>query len=385
MTYEREKAENRRRILEFEADSARLSGAWDGGVNFYPRYLQIEHTARCNARCIMCRHLYTANRGAGEIDERMLYALEGVLKYVETAMLNGDGEPFLYSGIHRSLALFREYGVKVGTNTNLTVVSDAIWEYIANDFAFLNISCDGSSRKLYEGIRRGLSFDAFTENLEKLNHVAPNLKKNMDCVLMRQNIADMEGLVRLAARYGFSSVRFHTLGVNPVIGNGEDSPSLYPHCLGLNAALAEKAAIDLGIAIQLPRIRVPGRGDVAGDLKRMTNAEAEAKSRIERLEASAGRFPEQSFRESVKAGDLSPAAFEYGDICRWAVERCYIDLSGNVTTCCYDVRHRYGNLKEESFDEIWNGPMYKRLRLEMLNGRLPAWCKTCQWLKNPLF
>ena len=71
----------------------------------------------------------------------------------------------------------------------------------------------------------------FKANLEKLNKVAPHLKKNMDCVLMRQNIGDMENLVRFAADYGFSSVRFHSLGINPIIGNEKDAPDLYPHYL----------------------------------------------------------------------------------------------------------------------------------------------------------
>ena len=53
----------------------------------------------------------------------------------------------------------------------------------------------------------------------------------MDCVLMRQNIGDMENLVRFAADYGFSSVRFHSLGINPIIGNEKDAPDLYPHYL----------------------------------------------------------------------------------------------------------------------------------------------------------
>ena len=57
----------------------------------------------------------------------------------------------------------------------------------------------------------------------------------------------------------------------------------------------------------------------------------------------------QYLGSSVREEDFTRELFDYGDLCRWAVERCYIDLNGNLTTCCYDVSHRYGSLKEQTF------------------------------------
>ena len=106
----------------------------------------------------MCNHLYTGNRGAKDIDLDVLYALEDILKYAETVMLNGDGEPFLYGNIDKSLALFGKYEVKVGMNTNFTVVPEQLWNDMGHAFSFLNISCDGAEKDLYESIRKGLCF-----------------------------------------------------------------------------------------------------------------------------------------------------------------------------------------------------------------------------------
>lgn len=382
--FEKEKRENLKAIRQFEAAPPKAED-WDGSVDFFPRYLQIEHTTRCNARCIMCNHLYTANRGAGDIDVNVLYGLEEILPYAETAMLNGDGEPLLYADIDQSLALLRKYGVKVGTNTNLTVIPDGLWAYFADSFAFLNISCDGSTAELYENIRKGLSFADFVKNLKKLNQVAPQLRKNLDCVLMRQNIGDMENLVRFAAEQGFASVRFHTLGVNPIIGNQKDAPMLYGHYLADNAEKAAQTAQALGIRIQLPAVVRPAEGSAALDLQRICDEEPAARVRVEKVAQYREKLSWQYLGTPVQPEDLTPATFAYGDLCRWAVARCYIDLHGNMTTCCYDVSHRYGNLKEQSFREIWNGPLYRQLRREMVQGRLPAWCRTCQWLKNPEF
>lgn len=385
MIFEKEKQENLNKILEFEMDKKSIDKDWDGSVSFFPRYLQIEHTTHCNAKCIMCNHLYTSNRGARDIELDVLYAIEDILKYVETVMLNGDGEPFMYSDIDRSIGLFQKYGVKVGANTNFTVITDKIWEYIANVFSFINISCDGSTKELYETIRKGLSFEGFVANLEKINNVAPNLKKNMDCVLMRQNIGDMENLVCFAADYGFSSVRFHSLGVNPVIGNQKDAPDLYLHYLADHIGKSIHMAEKYGIRIQLPQVITPGDGSVELDLKKIHNEEARSRERIQKVESYQGVLSQQYLSIPVEKCDLSRELFNYGIMCNWAIERCYIDLNGNLTTCCYDVSHRYGSLKEQSFMEIWNGPLYKKLRVEMKNGRLPRWCHDCQWLINPEF
>ena len=54
--FEKEKQENLKAIRQFEAAPPRADDGWDGSVDFFPRYLQIEHTTRCNARCIMCNH-----------------------------------------------------------------------------------------------------------------------------------------------------------------------------------------------------------------------------------------------------------------------------------------------------------------------------------------
>ena len=383
MICEKEKQENLNKILEFEAGET--GPDWDGSVSFFPRFIQIEHTTRCNARCIMCNHLYTGNRGARDISMDVLYAVGDILKYAETVMLNGDGEPFLYPDIDRSLELFRKYGVRVGTNTNFTVVPENVWGYLADGFSFINISCDGSEKELYERIRKGLSFDDFTANLSRLDRTAPDLRKNLDCVLMRQNISDMENLVRFASEHGFASVRFHSLGVNPFIGNQQDLADLYPHYLAENIEKAVQTAKECGIRIQVPRVAVPAEGDARTDAVRAHAAEAEAAERIRKAESRQEILSQQYLGSPVKPEDLTAGMYEYGKICRWAVERCYIDLNGSLTTCCYDVSHRYGNLKEQSFREIWNGPLYRKLRREMVKGRLPGWCRDCQWLKDPEF
>lgn len=386
MDYESLKRENLSKIKRFERSvtQGEINCAFAGAADFYPRYIQLEHTTKCNAQCVMCNHLYAKNNGAKDLDINVLYRIEEILPYAETVMLNGDGEPFLCRDIEKSLALFRKYGVKVGTNTNLSVLSDDVWKYLKDGFSFLNVSCDGSDKELYERIRRGLSFEAFVGNLNKLNGLAPDLNKNLDCVLMRQNICDMKNLVEFAARYKFNSVRFHMLGVNPVIANDLDAPELYPDYLAENAEAAKTRAEELRIDIQLPTVKAQN-SDAQKDLLNAQAQEPLSQKRIEEVATYGGYEINQHLSELVSESELAPSPYNFGGACMWAIERCFIDVDGNMTTCCYNVDKRFGNLLEQSFEEVWNGKLYKAFRKEMCAGRLPIWCKTCQWLKNPKF
>lgn len=398
MSCEIVKQKNREKIRAFE-DEPDMEPEWDGAVHFYPRYIQLEHTNRCNARCIMCNHVYTGNRGASDLDRAILEKLEPILPYAETIMLNGDGEPFLYQKIRDSLELFMKYSVKAGANTNLTAIPEDIWDFLGEGFAFLNISCDGSSRELYESIRRELSFDVFLKNLDRLNRTAPGLKKNLDCVVMRQNLGDMKNLVVFAVEHHFSSIRFHLLGVNPVIGNEMDAPERYPDALRRNILEARETAERCHISIQLPAISaerkisessVAARGGLASAdgayseaLQRKLNEAAER--RTEKLLKAPYTLNDDYLNIPVTEEDLSHSGFPCCSLCRWALERCYIDLNGRMTTCCYNMKKYFGNLRQSSFEEIWNGTNYRKFRQNMLQGRLPDWCRACQWIRNPVF
>lgn len=56
----------------------------------------------------------------------------------------------------------------------------------------------------------------------------------------------------------------------------------------------------------------------------------------------------------------------------------HVDPDSVVKPCCvYDYDDHFGDVSKQSFDEIWNGPKFKLLRKEMLNGTAPAGCKHC--------
>ena len=65
-------------------------------VSFYPVNLQLEHTDKCNAQCVMCSHYFTRNHGTAFAGEGVQNEVEKILPYVEKVTLQGMGEPFFF-------------------------------------------------------------------------------------------------------------------------------------------------------------------------------------------------------------------------------------------------------------------------------------------------
>lgn len=375
--FDYEKGENAKKISHY------LESMNSGKVDFYPTYIQLEHTNRCNAQCIMCNHCYIGNNGAQDVSEEVIQKIKEILPYCQILMLNGDGEPFLCKNIEKYLKLYRQYGVRVGTNTNICGIKPSLLNNIGEYIDYLNISCDGCTKEVFEGIRKGLSFDQFMENLMVLNSVAPDLRKNLDCVIMVQNILQAVDLVKFAAKYGFASIKFNMLGVNPCIGNEQDSLTHYPNVAAHFLQRASKEAEQLGIGIVSPGIfnRIVDEKQLALELDMIKKYDWSTVD--ERIMVSKSRFSSASLtgdylNQLVTLDSLDNNSICAPDICQWAIERCYIDLAGNVSTCCYNVHHYMGNILEaENFDEIWNGKTYQNFRMNMKKGVLPRWCKDC--------
>lgn len=376
--YERQKEENRIKINQYVLSES------SGNVDFYPAYIQIEQTNRCNAECIMCNHFYLGNRGGADLSPAVIAKIEPILPYCETIMLNGDGEPFLCSSIEDNIKLFNKYGVKIGTNTNMCFVPDGLWQFFADTFGFLNISCDGATAETFEMIRRGLKWDIFLSNLARLRDSAPLLKKNFDCVVSKQNVKDLPDIVKLAAAYGIHAVRFHRLGVNPCIGNETDQAEYYYEILREHLDLARIIGNDLGVAVDCPSYQATVKQIALPTREEMINEISERKIRSFKKMGSttlADDYYSQTVSEECWSNDI----WLSNKVCQWGIERCYIDIQGNITTCCFNMKKNMGSLKNMSFDEIWNGWSYIEFRKLMAKKMLPGFCKNCNWIKEAKF
>lgn len=367
----------------------------------YPSRIQMETTSFCNAECIMCPHCYSRNKDARNMDEAMLEKIEPMLPYLESVYLHGNGEPLLSPSFTRMVDLYAGYGVKLHTNTNLSLLNGDVLDRLGPAFASITISCDGCTRETYEGIRRGLSFERLVRNVQLLHRTWPSLKLKLNCVIMRQNVQELPQFPAFAKELGFSEIIFSDLGTSPVIlKNEDDKLTHYPHYAALQLLEAEKEGEALGIPVRYSGFYkrvLQGNKDRAGTLneaekeKRRLLGKPFWRSREEDGEIS--RFVE-SFHvhqdrlvEDLLDLDWDGGSYETDGTCQMAFDQPFIDLDGNVCVCCISSTVRTGNLREEEggFQKVWNSEAMQRLRQSFYDGQLPRICQGCQFLLSYAF
>lgn len=358
-------------------------------LDTFPSRLQLESTSRCNAQCIMCSHYYAANDGALDMDERMLSHLEALMPYLDIIIMHGNGEPFVSKMFEPCVETYSSYGIKLTTNTNLSILLDRHIELINSAFVNIRVSCDACTKEIYEGIRRNLSFETLTENLRRLRDLCPGVSKTMASVLMRQNIMQLPELVAFAAEYGFEEIILSNLGTSLIVGNEQDNISHYPYLTAIQLRRAIRAGEECGIKVTVPAsfdLTLDDPAEEEAELGRLNaepffRTESDASSIRELAKSIVG--DEYRLIEDLADCYWDTDLFDCEGICEWCIEQPYIDLNGNVFVCCINATYRVGNIFDyDSFLDLWNNDVYKKIRSLFYQGKLPGFCNNCQFILN---
>ena len=350
-----------------------------------PIHLQIEHTTFCNARCIMCDHYIAHNRNSKHLKLSTLQSIESLLPFVSTVIMHGNGEPLLNPDIIKIFDLYKKYHVKTSLNTNLSFVDEDILSAIRDNCISIHVSCDGSNEKQYESIRQGLSYSTFKSNLKKLSISCPGVEKVLEVVLMRQNIRNTEQFVWLAYDHGFNKVIFNSLGCNKWIGNDEDGLHNYTFTANYYCHTAK----ELGKRLEI-HVITPFDNNTLLIKKDLLDINGRHPS-IKDSDFLYKKYPWYTnviAFERINRYDLScinplKITDRYEGICEYPFAKSYINLSGRVSFCCSTSRKIVDIVSfEKSFDEIWNGTEYQKLRETFYCGELPQICSDCCFIKN---
>ena len=349
-------------------------------LNSYPNFLQLELTDVCNAECIMCSHLYQKNIDVGFLNDEGLDAVEPVLPYVRVAILHGNGEPFLHPGLIDILEKYSGYNIYVSTSTNLSVFNERIAGYVNKCFSDIRVSCDGCTKEIYEQIRRNLSFNNLTSNMEMLRTSCPDIKKMLMVVIMRQNIHQLDGFIEFAEKYGFSQVVFSNMMTSIALGNKEDDPLLFKSIVKGKLMRAVELGKELGVSIIYPDCfdDETEQSDEYIEPVFRSNEEIEKQRKSIMDTYHLKRAP----LEKMENCNWSVDSISCDGICDWCMERAYIDLQGNMFVCCINNRYVLGNIIESGFESVWNGSQMQEIRRSFFEGKLPDFCEGCHFILN---
>jgi SynChlorMet cassette radical SAM/SPASM protein ScmF len=172
-------------------------------------------TEGCN---LACRHCWLAPRfDPNGTEYRMLpvEVFETAIREAKPLGLQGvkltGGEPLLHPQFVQLLEIARREDVKLTIETNGLLCTDAIAAEIAKSPSrFVSVSIDGADAAAHEWVR-GVpgSFEQAKEAVRRL--VAHGTSPQIIMSLVRNNVGQVEAVVRMAEELGASSVKFNVI------------------------------------------------------------------------------------------------------------------------------------------------------------------------------
>jgi pyrroloquinoline quinone biosynthesis protein E len=313
-------------------------------VDYYPIKLDIENVSRCNFPCTMCAvsDWLKGQRAADLSLESFRQLIDEQIGLVEIK-LQGLGEPTMQRDDYFAMIRYareKHIWVRTTTNASLLHLKDNYRKMIDADVNELQISVDGASKEVYEGIRRGPNYERVMANIALINRYARERgveRTKMWTVVQQANLHELEKLIDLAADLGFSNQVFSVELTDFGLARWHE----------INAAASAEQNLDIDILLGFVE-----RGKQRGVRVRFWNT-------------------------TSKYSTESPEA-----LCPWPFERAYISSDQRVVPCCFIGNPDVAEIgttpaQPTSFASVWFGSDFQAFRQAHLDGDIPAYCRGC--------
>jgi radical SAM protein with 4Fe4S-binding SPASM domain len=281
----------------------------------YPVSISFEPTTSCNLRCPECPSgLRAFTRPTGMLQKDFFKeTIDDVYKELLYLIFYFQGEPYLNPSFLEMVKYASDKGIYTATSTNAHYLTDdAAKKTVESGLDRLIISIDGTTQDSYEQYRVG-------GNLEKVIAGAKNIvkwKKELNSktpfvffqfLVVKHNEHQIEDIKKLAKEIGVDEVRFKSAQVYDY----ENDPN---NLIPVNEKYSR--------------------------YKRNADGSFKAKN----------KFANRCWK------------LWHANVITW---------DGLVVPCCFDkdAMHRLGNLKNESFKNIWHNENYKQFRGELMKSR----------------
>ena len=309
-----------------------------------PGFAQIDLTNNCNNDCIGCwcnSPLLEEKKINPEIKRQSL-PFKRVIKLIDELYkmgashiyYAGGGEPFMHPQIMDILRYTKKRGLTCYVNTNFTLVDEkAVKELADLKVDHLTVSVWAGTPQVYSATHPSKTDETFykmKEMLKLLNtikHKYPIIK--LYNVIFNMNYYDIEKMIEFAIQTNSETVEFTVIDTIPgktdkLLLNDKETYSLLDSCGRIN----EKYGNDSKNNVQLLGFEQ--------FMRRISNTNAMSAEYDSNI---IGKIP-------CYAG--------------WAFVRILAD--GNVNSCLKSHRFPVGNILDQDFRKIWNGPLQRRFR-----------------------
>jgi MoaA/NifB/PqqE/SkfB family radical SAM enzyme len=349
-----------------------------------PALVNLESTLGCNLECVMCgSHMAGVTRKRQIMSPELLSRVEAqVLPGARDLSLTVAGEPLMTPKLGTFIALAERQGLALQLNSNATLLREGeLLDRLLRQSSVLKFSVDGARASTYESIRVQSNFELVIGNIRKAVAARARLPRSQRprlaicMVLMRRNAEELVELVELAHDLGVDRLEVAHL---TVLSDELEPESLRHHPELCDRVLAEarRRADELAFRLHLPP-DMAGRPLPVAPSAQLRLALRELRELNPRRLRRLGHTLQQKMQArawELRAGGRVPCHFLQGGV--------FVTLGGDVAPCPMPGRPIAGNLLEQSFAEIWNGPVLSAMRRGFLEGRPFACCAHCS--QNPV-
>ena len=288
-----------------------------------PLSISLEPTTSCNLRCPECPSgLRSFTRPTGMLEDKLFtHIIDQLHSRLLYLIFYFQGEPYLHKQFLELVKYATSKGIYTATSTNAHYLDDKnARATVESGLDRLIVSIDGTTQEVYSSYRVGGKLDKVLEGTRNVVKWKKELKSKTPHIMfqflvVRPNEHQLEEVKELAKELGVDEVVFKTA-------------QIYDHEQG---------------SPLIPTIDYYSRYKNNGD----------------------GSY-------SLKNKLLNHC---------WKMwHSCVITWDGLVVPCCFDkdAEYRMGDLKEESFKEVWRGKKYNKFRASLLRSRSEIeMCQNC--------
>lgn len=288
-----------------------------------PMTISIEPTTACNLRCPECPSgLRAFTRPTGNLKKDFFRnSIDELHKHLLYLIFYFQGEPYINPNFLEMVKYAKDKGIYTITSTNGHFLNDEnARKTIESGLDRMIISVDGTTQETYENYRKAGKLETVLQGARNVVKWKKELKSSTPHIIfqflvVKPNEHQIDDIYRLADEIGIDEVKLKTAQVYEYEQGNELIPTI------------------------------------------------EKYSRYKKNKD--GTY-------SVKNKLLNHC---------WKLwHACVITWDGMVVPCCFDkdAIHRLGDMKQQSFKEIWQGESYQQFRTKLLKGRDQIdICKNC--------
>lgn len=279
-----------------------------------PMTISVEPTTACNLRCPECPSgLRSFSRDTGNLKADFFReTIDQLYKQLIYLIFYFQGEPYINPSFLDMVRYANDKGIYTVTSTNGHFLSiDNCEKTIASGLDRIIISVDGTTQETYESYRKEGKLEVVLQGAKNLVKTKKEMKSATPHIIfqflvVKPNEHQIPDIYQLAKEIGVDEVKLKTA-------------QLYDHKFG---------------------------------------------NPLMPTQAKYSRYQENEHGEFSIKNKLD-------DHCWKLWHACVITWDGMVVPCCFDkdASHRLGDLKKESFEDIWNGGEYLKFRKRILKGR----------------